>query len=90
TGAQAMIRVIDSLRNQEFEGWLNQYEALPNDVVAQEKRWQAMKRWVQKKPRFQAHEGAFKGQIGEGKAKSAPLGQFAKGLNQLIMTPNVL
>ena len=90
TGAQAMIRVIDSLRNQEFEGWLNQYEALPNDVVAQEKRWQAMKRWVQKKPRFQAHEGAFKGQIGEGKAKSAPLGQFAKGLNQLLMTPSYL
>ncbi len=72
---QAMIRVIDSLRNQELEGWLNQYEALPNDVVVQEKRWHAMKRWVQKKPRFQAHEGAFKGQIGqksEGKAKSAP------------------
>ncbi|AYW46093.1 ISLre2 family transposase [Tetragenococcus koreensis] len=90
TGAQAMIRVIDSLRNQEFDGWLNQYEALPNDVVAQEKRWKAMKRWVQKKPNFQTHEGAFKGQIGEGKAKSAPLGQFAKGLEQLITTPNYI
>ncbi|GMA68744.1 hypothetical protein GCM10025884_23710 [Leuconostoc gelidum subsp. gelidum] len=42
------------------------------------------------KASFQAHEGAFKGQMGEGKAKSAPLGQFAKGLNQLIMTPNYL
>ncbi|GMA09282.1 hypothetical protein GCM10025886_24350 [Tetragenococcus halophilus subsp. flandriensis] len=90
TGAQAMIRVIDSLRNQEFEGWLNQYEALPNDVVAQEKRWHAMKRWVQKKPRFQAHEGVFEGKIGEGQAKSAPLGQFAKGLSQLITTPNYI
>jgi len=90
TGAQAMIRVIDSLRNQEFEGWLNQYEALPNDVVAQEKRWKAMKRWVQKKPHFQAHEGIFEGRMGEGKAKSAPLGQFAKGLAQLITTPNYI
>jgi len=59
-------------------------------VVAQEKRWKAMKRWVQKKPNFQTHEGALKGKIGEGKAKSAPLGQFAKGLEQLITTPNYI
>jgi len=49
-----------------------------------------MKRWVQKKPHFQAHEGIFEGRMGEGKAKSAPLGQFAKGLAQLITTPNYI
>ncbi len=84
-----MIRVIDSLRNQELEGWLNQYEALPNDVVVQEKRWHAMKRWVQKKPRFQAHEGAFKGQIGEGKAKSAPLVLIRQRIKSITNDPEL-
>ncbi len=88
TGAQAMIRIIDRLRNQEFEDWLNQYEALPNDVVAQKKTLARYETMGTKKPHFQAHVGVFKGRVGEGQAKSAPLGQFAKGLAQLIMSPN--
>lgn len=39
TGASAMIRVIDSLRNHELDDWLNQYYDLPNDIYESEVRW---------------------------------------------------
>ena len=88
TGAAAMIRVIDSLRNQELNTWLNQYEEVADNELERQKQWKAMKRKVQKAPSFQSHEGAFKGIIGQGLAKSAPIGQLSKGLKQLNMTPS--
>ncbi|HFU3866867.1 TPA: ISLre2 family transposase, partial [Streptococcus suis] len=88
TGAAAMIRVIDSLRNQELNTWLNQYEEVADDELERRKQWKAMKRKVLKAPAFQSHEGAFKGSIGQGLAKSAPIGQLSKGLKQLNMTPS--
>ena len=87
-GAAAMIRVIDSLRNQEMATWLNQYEEVSDDEVERQKQWKAMKRKVQKTPPFRSHEGVFKGIIGQGLAKSEPIGQLSKELNQLNMTPS--
>lgn len=57
TGASAMIRVIDSLRNHELDDWLNQYYDLPNDVYESEVRWKKMRRAVQRKPPFIPHSG---------------------------------
>lgn len=86
-GASAMIQVIDSLRNNELEDWLNQYYELPDEEIENQLKWKKMKRLTQKKLPFHPHEGAFKGQIACGMAKSAPLGQLAKGLSQLQKTP---
>lgn len=90
TGATAMIQVIDSLRNHEINGWLNQYDERPQEDIEREQKWKKMKRAVQKKPKFYSHEGAFSGQIAEGYAKSSPLGQFSNNLKQLNPTPHYL
>lgn len=90
TGASAMIRVIDSLRNHELDDWLNQYYDLPNDVYESEVRWKKMKRAVQRKPPFVPHSGAFNGRIAYGYASSSPLGRLSSALNQLSTTPRYL
>lgn len=64
TGARAMICVIDSLRNNELERWLNQYEALPEETIIREEQWKKMKRAVQRAPLYRVHEEVFKGLIG--------------------------
>lgn len=56
--------------------------------MERQKQWKAMKRKVQKTPPFRSHEGVFKGIIGQGLAKSEPIGQLSKELNQLNMTPS--
>lgn len=43
---------------------------------------------VDSKNLLQIHEGVFKGIIGQGLAKSEPIGQLSKELNQLNMTPS--
>ena len=89
-GAKAMIYLIDSLRNNDLEQWLNQYRELPEDVFEREERWKKMKRIVQKSPKFQTHEGVFRGEISTSYATSLPIGQFAKELGQLNTTPHYL
>ena len=89
-GANAIIRVIDSLRNDELDDWLNQYCELPNEEIENQKKCEKMRRLALKKPKFIAHEGAYQGQIASGYAKSSPLGQLSKGLSQLNTTPSYL
>lgn len=89
-GASAMIRVIDSIRNNELDGWLNQYYELPNEEIENQKKYGKMKRLTLKKPKFIAHEGVFKGKIASGYTKSSPLGQLSKGLSQLNTMPGYL
>lgn len=90
SGAGAMIRIIDSLRNNALNDWLNQYYGLPDKLQENEYHWKKMKRAVLKKPVFSSRVGVFNGWIIHRSTSDSSLGRLSSALNQLVTTPSYL
>jgi Uncharacterised protein family (UPF0236) len=88
-GSEAIVRVINSIRNDEIDRWLNQYNEETVDENELQQKCQKMKRWAMKKDSFISHCGAFRGSIKNEGPISSALGKLSKALNGLNI-PNFL
>lgn len=82
-GATAMIRVIDALRNNELDDWLN--TTMSEQVPAEDLKshWEKAQRFAKKKVPFESHVGVLKGRVANYGPSSTVYGKLSQGLNHL-------